>query len=115
MQQQVAGYLKNEIAEKENSREESELLTSDGQFPVHRQSRKANVDAVDEGNHHQNEDERDDPSPQFADRPRLNIGWSQCRTGGHAHLGASLTSTQNVARLPYLLVEPRGLLTGDCG
>jgi len=77
-----------ERAEKENSREESELLTRDGQFPVHRQSRKANVDAVDEGNHHQNEDERDDPSPQFADR-HVSIS-----VGASAGLAAMRTSVR---------------------
>jgi hypothetical protein len=86
VQQQVAGYLKNEVAEKEYSREEPELLASDSQFPVHRQSRKANVDAVEESNHHKNEDERDDPSPHFEDCSRLNYDRSNRRTGSHAHL-----------------------------
>ena len=58
---------KLQIAEEEYSRKESVLPAGDSQFPVHRQSGKANVDPVEESDHHNNEDERDDPTPHLAD------------------------------------------------
>jgi hypothetical protein len=43
VQQQVARDLKNEIAEKEYSRDESKLLACDRQFFVHGQCRKSDI------------------------------------------------------------------------
>jgi hypothetical protein len=91
VQQQVAGYLENEISEKENPCHESVLLASDSQFLVHRQSREPDVVSVKHGNHEENEYERDNPSPQFADCPRLNIDRRHWRTGSPAHLKESLS------------------------
>src|SRR5215469_15643619 len=65
--QKIAGYLKNEITPKEYSRQESELLACDSQVLVHRQRREANIDPVEEGDHHENEDKWDDPSLKLAE------------------------------------------------
>ncbi len=46
MQHQIARNLKQEIAEKENSIQQSKLLAGDGQLLVHRQGGKPNVDPV---------------------------------------------------------------------
>jgi len=81
MHQKIAGYLKNEIAPKKCSRQQSELLAGDRQVLVHGQSREANIDAVEEGNHHENEDEWDDPSLKLAERTRFEVG-GKCRTTG---------------------------------
>jgi len=42
--------FKEEVAEKENSEDQSVLLAADRQFSVHRQRRKPNVDAIEKGN-----------------------------------------------------------------
>jgi hypothetical protein len=86
VQQQAAGYFKNKITAKKYSCEKAKLLASNSQLLVHRQSCKANVDPVEEGDHHQNENERDHPSLELLDGRRLNFGWKQCGTGGHIHL-----------------------------
>jgi hypothetical protein len=46
----LAGNFKEEITDKENPKDQSELLASDGQLFVHRQRGKPSVDAVQEGN-----------------------------------------------------------------
>src|SRR5260370_13331652 len=71
VQQEIAGNLKQEIAEKENSHQQSELLARDGQFLVHRQRGKPNVDPVEIGNDVQQKKIRDNPEPQFLNRSCL--------------------------------------------
>jgi len=58
--EQVAGYFKNEVAQEEDSRDQSKLLAGNSQFLVHCQSGEPNIDSINERNHEENEDERDD-------------------------------------------------------
>src|SRR5215469_14934006 len=67
VQQKIAGYLKNEITEKEDTGDESILLAGDPEFLVHRQRREPDVVAVEHGNYEENEDEWDNPRPYLAD------------------------------------------------
>jgi hypothetical protein len=46
---EIAGYLEEEIAKKENSNQQSELLAANGQFLVHRQGGKSDVDPAEIG------------------------------------------------------------------
>ena len=62
---EVAGDLKQEVAPKENSSRESKLLACDGQFAIHRQSRKAQVDSVDESHDVERKQERQKPESDF--------------------------------------------------
>jgi hypothetical protein len=66
VQQQVAGNFEEEISEKENPEDQSVLLAGDGQFPIHRQRGKPNVDAIEKGNDEKQEDKGKNPHPQFA-------------------------------------------------
>ena len=50
MQEQIAGDFKDEVAEKENPEDQSELLAGDGQLSVHGQRRKPNIVAIEYGN-----------------------------------------------------------------
>lgn len=81
MQQQVTGYLKNEIAEEEDSCDESVLLAADSQFPVHRQRGKSDVVPVEYSDHEQEEDEWDDVRLQPADCRDFDCCWSGRWTG----------------------------------
>ena len=47
MQEQIAGDFKDEVAEKENPEDQSELLAGDGQLSVHGQRRKPNIVAIE--------------------------------------------------------------------
>ncbi len=49
MQHQIARDLKQKIAEKENTNQQSKLLAGDGQLLVHRQRGKPNIDPVEIG------------------------------------------------------------------
>ncbi len=68
MQQQIAGNLKEEIPKKEDSGRESKLLAGNGQFLVHRQSRKADVDAVNERDDVEKEEKWKKSDLQFPNR-----------------------------------------------
>src|SRR5215471_6886782 len=83
VQQQVAGYFKNEVAKKEDSREEPILLAGDSQLLVHDECREPNVDSVEDGIYQENENEGNDPRPHFAKCSLSNCGWSNCWTGCH--------------------------------
>jgi hypothetical protein len=72
VQQQVAGNLKYEITDKENSEDKSELLAPDGQLSVHCQRRKAYVVPIDKGDDKEQKDKREDPLPQLLNGFRLN-------------------------------------------
>src|SRR6516165_2477408 len=84
VQQQVARYLKNEIAPIEYARQEPELLASDSQLLVHRQRRKPNVDPVNEVNDEENKDKRDDVPLEFAECS--SFGSHNYRRGLHSYL-----------------------------
>ena len=64
---EVAGDLKQEVAPKENSSRKSKLLACDGQFAIHRQSREAQVDSVDESDDVERKQERQKPDLDFTD------------------------------------------------
>src|SRR6516165_3820623 len=66
MKDEVTGNLEEEVYPEENSCRESELLAGDGQFPVHRQRRKARVDSVDEGHHVEGKQEGQQPELHLA-------------------------------------------------
>jgi len=72
----LAGNFKEEITDKENPKDQSELLASDGQLFVHRQRGKPNVDAVEEGNDVKKKNERNDPNLHFPN------GFPTCRGPG---------------------------------
>jgi hypothetical protein len=72
VQQQVAGNLKYEITDKENSEDKSELLARDGQLSVHCQRRKTYVVPVDKGYDKEQKDKREDPLPQLLNGSRLD-------------------------------------------
>jgi hypothetical protein len=72
VQQQIAGDFEEEVAEKENPKEQSVLLAGDGQLSVHRQRRKPNVDPVKKTNDEKNEDIGENPNPHFLDCSRLD-------------------------------------------
>jgi hypothetical protein len=86
VQQQVAGNFKYEIAEKEDTEDQSELLARDGQLFVHRQRGEANIVAVDDGDDKQQKYKRKDPKPQFPDSRRL-------RREGVGHGGPAASQT----------------------
>jgi hypothetical protein len=72
VQQQIAGDFKDEVAEKENPKDQSVLLAGDGQLFVHRQRRKPNVEAIEKGNDEKQEDKGKNPDPQFSNRSRFD-------------------------------------------
>ena len=84
MQQQVTGYLKNEIAEKEDSCEESVLLAADIQFPVHSQRSKSDVVPVEYSDHEQKENKEDDVRSQLVDGCGFYCAWSNCGSSYHS-------------------------------
>src|SRR6266852_2180966 len=77
VQQQVARNSKEQVAEKEDHVEQTELLTGDRQFLVHRQSRKPNVDAVEKANDVHQEKKGENSGPHFPNRSGLD----RLRTG----------------------------------
>jgi len=72
VQQQIAGNFKDEVAEKENAKEQSVLLARDGQLFVHRQRREPNVDPVKKANYEKKEDKGKNLNSYFLDCSRLN-------------------------------------------
>jgi len=65
VQQQIAGDFKDGVAEKENPKDQSELLACDSQLSVHRQCRKSNIDSVEKGNDEKQEDKGKNPDAHF--------------------------------------------------
>src|SRR5205823_6576227 len=90
VQEQIARDLKQEIAEKEDSHEQPELLARDGHLLVHRQCGKSDVDPVEIGDDVQEKKIRKNPDLYFPNRSGLDGR----RKGGcfvaHDHLGVSL-------------------------
>ena len=72
MQQHVARNSKEQVAEKEDPGEQTELLARDRQLLVHRQRRKPNVDAVEKADDVHQEKKGDNPDPYFPNRSSLN-------------------------------------------
>lgn len=68
VKQQIAGDFEEEISEKENPEDQSVLLVGDGQFLIHRQRGKPNVEAIKKSNNEKQEDKGKNPLPQFLDR-----------------------------------------------
>ena len=77
---EVAGDLKQEVAPKENSSRKSKLLACDGQFAIHRQSRKAQVDSVDESDDVERKQKRQKPDLDSTD----GGGFLQARNSARA-------------------------------
>ena len=80
---EVAGDLKQEVAPKENSSRKSKLLAADGQFPIHRQSRKAQVDSVDESDDVERKQERQKPNLDFTDGSGLLQARNSAKAADH--------------------------------
>src|SRR6266480_7927037 len=94
MQQQIARNFKEEVAEKENPGEQTELLASDRQLLVHRQRRKRNVDSVEKADDVQQEKKGENPGPHFPNRSSLD----GLRTGVYfaAHDQPRLSSSRRI-------------------
>ena len=65
---EVAGDLEQKVTPEKDSGCESELLAGDGQFVIHRQRRKSDVDAVEESNDIEHEEKCQEPDSEFPDR-----------------------------------------------
>jgi len=83
MKQQIAGDFKNEVAEIEDSKQQSELLACNGQFFVHGKRGKADVVPIDEGNHEEQQDKGKNAKAKFLDRLRSDRGQCYCRATIH--------------------------------
>jgi hypothetical protein len=86
VQHEIAGNFKEEITDKENPKDQSELLASDGQLFVHRQRGKPNVDAVEEGNDVKKKNERNDPNLHFPNGFRFYRDRGGCEAASQARL-----------------------------
>src|SRR5215469_5663243 len=69
---EVAGDLEQKVTPEKDSGCESELLAGDGQFAIHRQRCKSDVDAVEESNDIEHEEKRQQPDSEFPDRHSLD-------------------------------------------
>src|SRR5215469_5646819 len=83
VQQQIARGLKNEVADKENPVQQSELLARDVQLLVHCQRCKPNVIPIENGDNKEQQHKRQNPEPQLLNGPRLNRGG--CYVGAAIH------------------------------
>ena len=72
VQQQVTRNSKEQVAEKEDPSEQTELLARDRQLLVHRQRRKPNVDPVEKADDVQQENKGENPDPHFPNRSGLD-------------------------------------------
>jgi len=90
VQQQIARDFEEEVAEKENPKEQSVLLAGDGQLFVHRQRRKPNVVAIEKGNDKKQEDKGKNPDPQFLNRSGFHGNRFSFYFAPHAQLSVSL-------------------------
>ena len=72
MQNKVAWDLEQKVTPEKDSSCEAELLAADGQLAIHRQRRKSYVDAVDDGDHIEHEEERQQLDLEFPDRRLLD-------------------------------------------
>ena len=117
MQQKIAGDFKEEVAEEENTEEQSALLAGDGQLSVHRQRRKPNVDTIEKGNNEEEEDKGKNPNPQFLNRPRPYRDRGDSEADSHAHLRARVwrKSHQHRSDLPTGRIAETICLEGDIG
>src|SRR5713101_10184520 len=104
VEQQVARNSKEQVAEKEDPSEQTELLAGDRQLLVHRQRRKPNVDPVEKADDVHQENKRENPHPHFPNRSGLN-GFG---TGVYfvAHDQSSVSSSRWI--LTYLPQSSRG-------
>src|SRR6266446_5259136 len=95
VQQQVARNSKEQVAEKEDPGEQTELLARDRQFLVHRQRRKPNVDPVEKADDVQQENKGDNPDPYFPNRSGLDEARSDWLSAGHANLVVNSTRSKD--------------------
>src|SRR5215469_1375535 len=92
VEDEVAGDFKQEVAPKENSSRKSKMLACDGQFAIHRQSRKAQVNSVDESHDVEHKQERQKSELDFTD----GGGFLQARNSARAadHYSPSCDAVQ---------------------
>jgi len=93
VQQQIAGNFEEEIPKKEDSGGESKLLAGNGQFLVHRQSRKADVDAVNERDDVEKEEKGKKSDLQFPDGSGLDEHCRGVCSVNHRYLRLRLPSS----------------------
>src|SRR6266481_2274576 len=93
VQQQVARNSKEEVAEKENPGEQTELLAGDRLFLVHRQRRKPNVDPVEKADDVHQEKKGENPDSYFLNRSSLNGLRAGVYFAAHHQPSVSLSST----------------------
>ena len=74
MQDEVARDLEEEIAEEGNPDERPELLTRDRQVLVHRERGETDVDPVKEGDHVEQEEERNEALADLRGRLAIERG-----------------------------------------
>ena len=104
VQQQIAGDFKDRVAEKENPKDQSELLACDSQLSVHRQRRKPNVDSVEKGNDEKQEDKGKNPDPHFPN--------GSGRDGHRTVVCLDIQDHLSVRLPPFKKVSPVSLVEG---
>lgn len=105
MEQKIAWHLEQEVAKKEDTGDEPELLAGDDKFAIHGQCRKSDVDAVEEGNDVENEEKRQQPDPELSNGRCLDaVGNNACVVGQLFNIpkelaksGRSLKNPVNIA------------------
>jgi hypothetical protein len=95
VEQQIAWDFKEEVAEKENPSDKSELLAGDGQLLVHRQGSKADVDAVEKCNDVEKPNEGKNPDFQFPNRSALDDPCTDAGLVRRGHSSQSAGSSQS--------------------
>ena len=87
VQQQITGDFKEEITEKENTGEQTELLVGDAQVFIHRQCCESNIGPVEIGNNVQKKEKGKNPDPHFPKRSGLDGHRAGAYFVAHTHLG----------------------------
>ena len=90
VQQQVARNSKEQVAEKEDPGEQTELLAGDRQFLVHRQRRKTNVNPVEKAN---------DVQQEYVDMTCRGSGWVPPQCGQQTEIFFSSSAIRFYSRL----------------
>jgi hypothetical protein len=83
LHQEVAGNLKDEVPEGEQTGDQAELSWRDSEIIIHLQRREADVRAVDEGDDVEQTEERDDAPFDLLDDVRPVREFSRCGDCGH--------------------------------
>jgi len=83
VQQKIARDFEKKVAPEKDAEKQAKLRTRDPESGVHGQCGEADVDAVEIGNHIQQEQQRDQPPAELADDRRSGVNtdlWIQgCR------------------------------------